>query len=160
MACWDKGTRCSFSAFMRSLGIIQTLFLKSISCQVAPKEIDIHADQDQSDKLQTTADELIFNLLSDDNLGSHAVAVVDEFTLGDSNDVIDVSALLSDDANASNLAEFITVDYDAENDQAVISIDRDGSAEQYQSENLVVLLNQPNAFDLADLLANKQIIIG
>ena len=142
------------------MGIIQTLFLKSISCQVAPKEIDIHADQDQSDKLQTTADELIFNLLSDDNLGGHAVTVVDEFTLGDSNDVIDVSALLSDDANASNLAEFITVDYDAENDQAVISIDRDGSAEQYQSENLVVLLNQPNAFDLGDLLANKQIIIG
>ena len=127
---------------------------------MADDEIDIHADQDQSDKLQTTADELIFNLISDDNRGGHAVTVVDEFTLGDSNDVIDVSALLSDDANASNLAEFITVDYDAENDQAVISIDRDGSAEQYQSENLVVLLNQPNAFDLGDLLANKQIIIG
>jgi hypothetical protein len=26
-----------FSAFIRSLGIIQTLFLKSISCHLAPK---------------------------------------------------------------------------------------------------------------------------
>jgi hypothetical protein len=37
MASFDKGTRCSFSAFIRSLGIIQTLFLKSISCHLAPK---------------------------------------------------------------------------------------------------------------------------
>ncbi|ODA13303.1 hypothetical protein BBP83_07660 [Acinetobacter celticus] len=103
---------------------------------------------------------VILDLLSNDNLDGNELQTIDEFTFGDSNDVIDVSTLLSDDANASNLAEFITVDYDAENDQAVISIDRDGSAEQYQSENLVVLLNQPNAFDLGDLLANKQIIIG
>lgn len=84
---------------------------------------------------------------------------VDGFTIG-SNDQIDISSLLSADATASNLAEFVTVDYDAENDQAVISIDRDGSMDQYHSEKLVILLNQPNAFDLDDLVQNNQIIIG
>ena len=84
---------------------------------------------------------------------------VDGFTLG-SEDQIDVSSLLSADATESNLAEFISVDYDAENKQAVISIDRDGAAEQYQSEQLVVLLNQQDAFKLEDLVQHNQIIIG
>ena len=84
---------------------------------------------------------------------------VDGFTLG-SEDQIDVSSLLSADATESNLAEFISVDYDAENKQAVISIDRDGAAEQYQSEHLVVLLNQQEAFKLEDLVQHNQIIIG
>src|SRR5690606_11639198 len=105
-------------------------------------------------------DDLIFNVLSDDNLAGNKETVVGEFTLGDANDVIDISSLLSDDATTSNLAEFVTVEYDAENYQAVISIDRDGSAEQYQSESLVVLLNQPKALDLDDLVQNNQIIIG
>ena len=81
------------------------------------------------------------------------------FTVG-SNDQIDISSLLSADATENNLAEFVSVDYDAENKQAVISIDRDGSAEQYQSEQLVVLLNQQDAFKLEDLVQNNQIIIG
>ena len=71
-----------------------------------------------------------------------------------------MSSLLSADATESNLAEFISVDYDAENKQAVISIDRDGAAEQYQSEQLVVLLNQQDAFKLEDLVQHNQIIIG
>src|SRR5699024_4728913 len=103
---------------------------------------------------------IIFELLSDDNLGGNELQEIDGFTLGDVSDVIDISALLSTDATESKWSEFITVDYNAENDRAVISIDRDGSAEQYHSENLVVLLNQPNAFDLDDLVQNNQIIIG
>ncbi|MCU7225347.1 type I secretion C-terminal target domain-containing protein, partial [Acinetobacter bohemicus] len=103
---------------------------------------------------------IIFDLLNDDATGGNELQTIDGFTLGEVNDVIDISALLSADANESNWSDFITVDYNAENNQAVISIDRDGSAEQYHSENLVVLLNQPNAFDLDDLVQNNQIIIG
>ena len=103
---------------------------------------------------------IIFELLSDDNLGGNELQEIDGFTLGDVNNVIDISALLSSEANESNLAEFITVEYDANNAQANIAIDRDGSAEQYHSENLVVLLNQPNTFDLDDLVQNNKIIIG
>ena len=103
-------------------------------------------------------DDLIFNVLSDDNLGGNTETVVDEFTLGDANDVIDISSLLSDDATTNNLAEFVTVEYDAENDQAVISIDRDGTGTDYESQNLVVLLNQPNKIELDDLINNNQII--
>ena len=33
----DKARRCSFSACIRSLRIIRTLFLKSISCHLASK---------------------------------------------------------------------------------------------------------------------------
>ncbi|MBU3847400.1 MAG: BapA prefix-like domain-containing protein [Candidatus Acinetobacter avistercoris] len=111
---------------------------------------------------------IIFELLSDNSTGGNDLQTNDQFEVGNSNHIIDVSALLSnevsnevsDEINASNLAEFMTVDYDAENDQAIISIDRDGSAGQYQSENLIILTNQPNAFSLDSLLNSNQIIMG
>ena len=102
----------------------------------------------------------IFKVLNQEYQLNSDVPKVNDFDVGLSTDQIDISELLSDDANESNLSEFITVDYDAENDQAVISIDRDGSADQYHSEELVILLNQPNAFDLDDLVQNNQIVIG
>ena len=109
--------------------------------------------------LAEQSDDLIFDLLEYSTSESNALRSIDNFEVG-SNQKIDISSLLSADATASNLAEFVTVDYDAENDQAVISIDRDGSMDQYHSEKLVILLNQPNAFDLDDLVQNNQIIIG
>ena len=107
---------------------------------------------------------IIFELLSDNSTGGNDLQTNDQFEVGNSNHIIDVSALLSNEVsneiNASNLAEFMAVDYDAENDQAIISIDRGGSAGQYQSENLIILTNQPNAFSLDSLLNNNQIIMG
>ena len=83
---------------------------------------------------------------------------VDGFTIG-SNDQIDISSLLSDDATEANLAEFVTVAYDEETDSAVISIDRDGtSGTEYESQDLVVLLNQTSKVELDDLINNNQII--
>src|SRR5690606_36039546 len=66
---------------------------------------------------------IIFDLLSDDATGGNELQTIDGFTLGEVNDVIDISALLSADANESNWSDFITVDYNAENNQALISID-------------------------------------
>ena len=102
----------------------------------------------------------IFKVLNQEYHFNSDAPEVDDFDVGLSTDQIDISELLFDDANEGNLADFITVDYNAENDQAVISIDRDGSMDQYHSEKLVILLNQPNAFDLDDLVQNNQIIIG
>ncbi|WP_162689786.1 type I secretion C-terminal target domain-containing protein, partial [Acinetobacter sp. CFCC 11171] len=83
---------------------------------------------------------------------------VDGFTIG-SNDQIDISSLLSDDATEANLAEFVTVEYDEETDSAVISIDRDGTlGTEYESQDLVVLLNQTSKVELDDLINNNQII--
>lgn len=100
-------------------------------------------------------DDIVFDLLADDNLGGNTLTTVNDFSIADQ---IDISSLLSDDATTNNLAEFVTVEYDAENDQAVISIDRDGTGTDYESQNLVVLLNQPNKVELDDLINNNQII--
>lgn len=105
--------------------------------------------------MSTDDNSIIFDLLNDDNLGGNTLTTVNDFSIADQ---IDISSLLSDDATTNNLAEFVTVEYDAENDQAVISIDRDGTGTDYESQNLVVLLNQPNKVELDDLINNNQII--
>ncbi|MQW92007.1 type I secretion C-terminal target domain-containing protein, partial [Acinetobacter sp. dk771] len=103
-------------------------------------------------------DDAIYSVLNKDfDLNQNTDVKVDNFTVG-SQDTIDISALLSDDATDANLSEFVTVDYNAESKEAVISIDRDGEAPTYQSQPLVTLLNQPTAFDLEQLLNNNQII--
>ncbi|WP_180046297.1 Ig-like domain-containing protein, partial [Acinetobacter sp. YH12117] len=103
-------------------------------------------------------DSAIFKVLNHEfNLNQQPNAEVDQFNLG-SDDSIDISSLLSDDATDANLAEFVTVEYDEQSEQAMISIDRDGKAETHQSQHLVTLLNQPTAFDLEQLLQNNQII--
>ena len=104
-------------------------------------------------------DDMIFDLLNDDNLGGNQLRTVEDFTVEvDSTQQIDISALLSNDANKDNLSEFVTVKYDADQDQAVIAVDRDGSEKHYQSENLLVLLNQAEKVTLDDLINNHQII--
>nr|WP_257223958.1 cadherin-like domain-containing protein [Acinetobacter sp. YH12138] len=101
-------------------------------------------------------DDIVFDLLADDNLGGNALTTVNDFS---TTDQIDISSLLSDDATEANLAEFVTVAYDEETDSAVISIDRDGtSGTEYESQDLVVLLNQTSKVELDDLINNNQII--
>ncbi|WP_180106894.1 MULTISPECIES: cadherin-like domain-containing protein [unclassified Acinetobacter] len=101
-------------------------------------------------------DDIVFDLLADDNLGGNTLTTVNDFSIADQ---IDISSLLSDDATEANLAEFVTVEYDEETDSAVISIDRDGtSGAEYESQDLVVLLNQTNKVELDDLINNNQII--
>lgn len=101
-------------------------------------------------------DDIVFDLLADDNLGGNTLTTVNDFSIADQ---IDISSLLSDDATEANLAEFVTVEYDEETDSAVISIDRDGtSGLKYESQDLVVLLNQTSKVELDDLINNNQII--
>lgn len=84
--------------------------------------------------------------------------VEDQFILG-SSQVIDVSSLLNDSANKTNLQDYIFVEYDEVKDTATILIDRDGKdLTAYQKQELFVLTNQKQAFDLEDLLANNQIV--
>ena len=146
----------STTANMNSINVVVT----DAEGLTASKVVDINSDVAVAARfsLLNLDNDVIFDLLADDNLGGNTETVVDELTLGDTNDVIDISSLLSDDAMDSNLAEFVTVEYDAENDQAVISIDRDGTGTDYESQNLVVLLNQPNKVELDDLINNNQII--
>ena len=101
---------------------------------------------------------VIFNLLSDDNLGGNTEVTVTDFKLG-STQHIDVSALLSASANATNIGEYLSVQYDADKDQAVISIDRDGAAIDYQAADLLILSHQKIDITLDELLKNNQIII-
>nr|WP_257221560.1 Ig-like domain-containing protein [Acinetobacter sp. YH12145] len=101
----------------------------------------------------------IFSILNETHDTNDGVVNVNGFTVGDSADLIDISSLLSDDATEANLAEFVTVAYDEETDSAVISIDRDGtSGTEYESQDLVVLLNQTSKVELDDLINNNQII--
>ncbi|WP_180035390.1 MULTISPECIES: type I secretion C-terminal target domain-containing protein [unclassified Acinetobacter] len=100
--------------------------------------------------------DIVFDLLANDNLGGNTLTTVNDFSIADQ---IDISSLLSDDATEANLAEFVTVEYDEETDSAVISIDRDGtSGTEYESQDLVVLLNQTSKVELDDLINNNQII--
>ncbi|WP_180094739.1 MULTISPECIES: type I secretion C-terminal target domain-containing protein [unclassified Acinetobacter] len=100
--------------------------------------------------------DIVFDLLANDNLGGNTLTTVNDFSIADQ---IDISSLLSDDATEANLAEFVTVEYDEETDSAVISIDRDGtSGTEYESQDLVVLLNQTRKVELDDLINNNQII--
>jgi hypothetical protein len=105
--------------------------------------------------LEQDAD-LIFNVLSDDNLAGNTLTTVNDFT---SNDHIDISSLLDHNANLENINEYLTVNYDAEQAQAVISIDRDGQAAHYQTAELLVLNQQTTDITLEQLLQNGQIII-
>ena len=105
--------------------------------------------------LEQDAD-LIFNILSDDNLAGNTLTTVNDFT---ANDHIDISSLLDHNANLENINEYLTVNYDAEQAQAVISIDRDGQAAHYQTAELLVLNQQTTDITLEQLLQNGQIII-
>ncbi|WP_180079044.1 type I secretion C-terminal target domain-containing protein [Acinetobacter sp. YH12251] len=107
-----------------------------------------------------TDENSIFKVLDQEySSTTESVIEVSGFTVGDSSDLIDISSLLSDDATEANLAEFVTVAYDEETDSAVISIDRDGtSGTEYESQDLVVLLNQTSKVELDDLINNNQII--
>ena len=103
-------------------------------------------------------DDIIFKLLSDDNLGGNKLETHHDFNLAMSK-AIDVSALLSSSATSENISEYLTVKYDAMKDQAVISIDRDGKGTHYQTEDLLILTNQSTNVTLEELLKNNQIII-
>ncbi|RZG72643.1 tandem-95 repeat protein, partial [Acinetobacter sp. WCHAc060025] len=117
-------------------------------------------DTDHKDQTTTSQDSLsndvIFNVLSDDNTGGNSLTTLDHFTAADQ---IDISDLLDNNATLQNISEYLTVSYDADADQAVISIDRDGTADSYQSTELLVLNNQTTDVTLDELLKNNQIII-
>ena len=101
-------------------------------------------------------DQLLFDLLKDDNLGGNGLSVANDFEIH-TQDKINISQLLLE-ANEENLSDFVKVDYDADQNKAVISIDRDGTANKYQSQELLILTNQSTAITLEDLLQNNQII--
>nr|WP_306670452.1 type I secretion C-terminal target domain-containing protein [Acinetobacter sp. YH12082] len=108
--------------------------------------------------LAEQSDDLIFDLLEYSTSESNALRSIDNFEVG-SNQKIDISSLLSDDATEANLAEFVTVEYDEVSESAVVSIDRDGtSGTEYESQDLVILLNQTSKVELDDLINNNQII--
>ena len=105
-----------------------------------------------------TTDDVIFNLLSDDNTGGNTETTDDHFVVG-STQTINVSALLSDDATETNIAEYVSVNYDANAQTATISIDRDGAGQAYQNADLLILTNQSSNVTLEQLLQNNQIIV-
>lgn len=110
-----------------------------------------------------SANKLVFNenSLADllNNLGDSVDGYIENNFILKSSQKIDVSALLSDAADNSNLYDYIFVDYDEVKETATISIDRDGVLKDtYQKQELLVLTNQKQAFDLDDLLANNQIV--
>ena len=130
-----------------------------MSLFMADDMIDTNETNDQQlTSKGTLSDDLIFNLLSDYNLGGNTEATVTDFKLG-STQHVDVSALLSASANATNIGEYLSVQYDAVKDQAVISIDRDGAATDYQAADLLILSHQKTDITLDELLKNSQIII-
>lgn len=141
----------STTANMNSINVVVT-DAEGLS---ASKVVDINSVVANAARFALLENDVIFDLLADDNLGGNALTTVNDFS---TTDQIDISSLLSDDATEANLAEFVTVEYDAENDQAVISIDRDGSGETYESQDLVILLNQTSKVELDDLINNNQII--
>ena len=80
------------------------------------------------------------------------------FKLG-SSQKIDVSALLDDSANSTNLSDYILIDYKEADKTTIISIDRDGILKDaYREQELLILTNQKQSFDLEDLMNNNQII--
>lgn len=110
------------------------------------------------------SEESLAKLLS--QTGETEALLEDHFKLGIKQN-IDVSRLLSDFATESNLHDYIFIEYDSEKDIATISLDRDGKGELdsngelkdiYDKQELLVLTNQKQAFDLDDLLANNQIV--
>ncbi len=125
----------------------QTVSIKS----AASASLAMFAFEDESNS------DIIFNLLSDTNLGGNQLTTVNHFT---SKDHIDVSSLLDHQANLGNIGQYLSVSYDAKTDQAVISIDRDGTAAKYQSTELLLLNNQTTEVSLEQLLQNNQIIYG
>ncbi|WP_163123172.1 Ig-like domain-containing protein [Acinetobacter portensis] len=110
------------------------------------------------------SEESLAKLLS--QTGETEALLEDHFKLGIKQN-IDVSRLLGDFATESNLHDYIFIEYDSEKNIATISLDRDGKGELdsngelkdiYDKQELLVLTNQKQAFDLDDLLANNQIV--
>ena len=132
--------------------------------QTASKSVDINGGVSTLTAKSTfaladsTTDDVIFNLLSDDNTGGNTETTDDHFVVG-STQTIDVSALLSDDATQTNIAEYVSVNYDANAQTATISIDRDGAGQAYQNADLLILTNQSSNVTLEQLLQNNQIIV-
>ncbi|MCH4244593.1 Ig-like domain-containing protein, partial [Acinetobacter gerneri] len=132
--------------------------------QTASKSVDINGGvstltaKSSFALADSTTDDVIFNLLSDDNTGGNTETTDDHFVVG-STQTIDVSALLSDDATQTNIAEYVNVNYDANAQTATISIDRDGAGQAYQNADLLILTNQSSNVTLEQLLQNNQIIV-
>ncbi|MDV2440601.1 type I secretion C-terminal target domain-containing protein [Acinetobacter gerneri] len=132
--------------------------------QTASKSVDINGGvstltaKSTFELADSTTDDVIFNLLSDDNTGGNTETTDDHFVVG-STQTIDVSALLSDDATQTNIAEYVNVNYDANAQTATISIDRDGAGQAYQNADLLILTNQSSNVTLEQLLQNNQIIV-
>ncbi len=123
----------------------------------------------------TGNDTLIYNVLAAaDAKAGHGIDTWTDFHLGNpSNDTnADTIKFASDffngllqdsdlmSSNSTNVEKFIKINYNSDTDSATISIDRDGDADRYQSENLLILTNQSSEITLHDLLNNNQIIIG
>ena len=100
------------------------------------------------------ADTVIYNLLNvADATGGNGKDEWTDFNLAQG-DKVDVSALL-DGANADNIANYVSVISDGEGN-TLISIDRDGTGNNYNSTDLIVLKNTDTTLD--ELLNNNQLL--
>ncbi|MCL6241463.1 Ig-like domain-containing protein [Acinetobacter amyesii] len=163
---WDRDAIQAFEdanagkSFVDLLGesLEDTLIANTVS-DVSATSLMLMSFDDFADTAGTDENSIFKVLDQEYSSTTESVIEVSGFTVGDSSDLIDISSLLSDDATEANLAEFVTVAYDEETDSAVISIDRDGtSGTEYESQDLVVLLNQTSKVELDDLINNNQIV--
>lgn len=108
----------------------------------------------------------IFNLLDENSgNGGNGLDTWTDFQVGtDSNaDKIDVSSLLIGYQQGTDLSAFISIGK-TDDGKAVVQIDRDGTADGFQSADLLVLQTQTVATQqdqidlLNQLIANQQII--
>src|SRR5699024_3917129 len=110
-------------------------------------------------------DKLVYNVLDgEDGRGGNGTDTWTDFKVGNTlldaaADQIDLSKLLGDDVNEDNIDEYLKLEHNADDNTLTLSIDRDGAGDKFGSETLLVLENQTDAVDLAELLQNDQILI-
>ena len=108
-------------------------------------------------------DTLIFEVLDDVSPSAgHGLTTWHDFHAAQGSqdqqaDAIDVGALLQD-ANSSNIVDYVAVDYDAASQTVTLSIDRDGQGQAFHQQAILKLTQQSQALSLDDLIQNQQIL--
>ena len=111
----------------------------------------------------TGTDLALFELLNaQDATGGNGTDTWTDFELGNPQtnleaDAIDVSALLGDEVNAGNIAQYLSIEQDA-NGQVTLMIDRDGQDGGFSATALIHLGVQSPDLSLQQLLDNQQIL--
>src|SRR5690606_18868495 len=104
------------------------------------------------------SDTVGFDLLVDDATGGNGTDTWTDFSLVQG-DKIDITQLLDGtSADATNLSEYVSLNYNAATSTVTLSIDRDGSGGLYNQTALLNLTNQTSVITLEDLIANQQLL--